>query len=208
MGFAMKIESITARIVLIPLAALMLLGCANGEEKDRDYFTSGSRDADQRAEQRMAKVEQLRGGEEGEAEIERTLYERLGGQQGLTAIVDDFVNRALADPRVNWERKGVRTGSLLPWRNDPVEWTPDARNVARMKKHIVQFLSLATGGPTQYEGREMKRVHQGLRISNAEFDAAVGDLKATLDALGVPDQEQKELMSIVESTRPQVVEER
>lgn len=204
----MKIESITTRIVLIPLAALMLLGCANGEEKDRDYFTSGSRDADQRAEQRMAKVEQLRGGEEGEAEIERTLYERLGGQQGLTAVVDDFVNRALADPRVNWERKGVRTGSLLPWRNDPVEWAPDARNVARMKKHIVQFLSLATGGPTQYEGREMKRVHQGLRISNAEFDATVGDLKATLDALGVPDQEQKELMSIVESTRPQVVEER
>jgi hemoglobin len=47
-----------------------------------------------------------------------------------------------------------------------------------------------------------------MKITNAEFDAAVGDLKATLDKFQVPTDEQKELLAIVESTRPQVVEER
>ena len=54
----------------------------------------------------------------------------------------------------------------------------------------------------------MRQAHQGLVITNAEFDAAVGDLKATLDKLGMATPEQKELLSIIESTRPQVVEER
>ena len=44
-----------------------------------------------------------------------------------------------------------------------------------------------------------------MRITNPEFDAAVGDLKATLDKLQIPNTEQKELLAIVESTRPQIV---
>ena len=47
-----------------------------------------------------------------------------------------------------------------------------------------------------------------MAITNAEFDAAVGDLKATLDKVGIADQEQKELLAIIESTRVQIVEER
>ena len=59
-----------------------------------------------------------------------------------------------------------------------------------------------------YEGKEMKATHSGMGISNAEFDAAVGDLKASLDKLQIPNKEQKELLAIVESTRPQIVAER
>jgi hypothetical protein len=47
-----------------------------------------------------------------------------------------------------------------------------------------------------------------MRINNPEFDAAVGDMKASLDRLKVPDAEQKELRAILESTRPQIVTER
>ena len=54
----------------------------------------------------------------------------------------------------------------------------------------------------------MKQVHTGMRISNAEFDASIGDLKATLDKFAIPTAEQKELLAIIESTRSQVVEER
>src|SRR5688500_10389443 len=96
----------------------LLIGCGGGETKeDPDFFTSGNREADQRAEQRMAKAEQMNPKEESSnapsekanaADAKKlTLYERLGGQEGLTKIVDDFVARAMADPRVNWERKGV-----------------------------------------------------------------------------------------------------
>jgi hemoglobin len=124
----------------------------------------------------------------------------------MNAIVDDFVNRALADPRVNWERKGVRGGTFIHAKS--VTWNASPENVAQLKKHIVQFLSIATGGPSFYDGKDMKSAHNGLRITNAEFDAAVGDLKAALDTLGIANKEQKELLSIIESTRPEVAEQR
>jgi len=210
-------KRITSVSVLVMIALVVsAIGCGGGQEKkDRDFSTSGSREADQRADQRMAQARQLEGGggeekkKAGGADTEKkSLYDRLGGEKGITALVDDFVTRALADPRVNWERKGVKQGGISIHRGKSVEWSPSAENVANMKKHIAQFVSLATGGPPTYEGREMKNVHAGLHITNAEFDASVGDLKASLDKLQVPNQEQRELLAIIESTRPQVVEER
>src|SRR4051812_9253350 len=189
--------------LVLPLVAVLMAaligGCGGGQKdkKDRGFFTSGNRDADQRAEQRMAKTEQIRGEGEGsgekkkDADQKRPLFDRLGGDKGINALVDDWVARALADPRVNWERKGVTRGGMSFNRNKSVEWNASADNVAKMKTHIAQFLSVATGGPPKYEGREMKDVHAGLHITNAEFDASVGDLKTSLDKLGIPNQEQK-----------------
>ena len=51
----------------------------------------------------------------------------------------------------------------------------------------------------------MKSTHAAMHIGNPEFDAALGDLKASLDRLQIPNKEQKELLSIIESTRPQIV---
>jgi hemoglobin len=202
----------TIAMLAIPL---MILGGCGGQDKsaDDDFFTSGSREADQRAEQRIAKDQQLEGeGSGGEdtsaANVKPSLFERLGGDQGIKAIVDDFVQRALADPRVNWERKGVEYGGFLGIRDKSAEWKPTPENLDRLKKHLAQFIALATGGPATYEGRDMKEVHHGMKITNVEFDAAVGDLQASLDSLGVPSDEQKELLAIIESTRPQVAEER
>lgn len=207
------------RLPLFLLIAVLAAaaGCATDEGKKRDeFFTSGSREADQRASQRMAKEEQLAGsGEENGARAReengnRTLYERLGGDEGLVAIVDDFTDRALQDPRVNWSREGMKRRGWLFGRNrnDSAMWNPTPENIASLKKHLVQFLALATGGPAQYDGKDMQAAHSGMRISNAEFDAAIGDLKASLDKLRIPDREQKELLAIVESTRPQIVSER
>lgn len=192
------------------LGLIVLAGCGGSEkEDDRAFETSGSREADQRAEQRMARERQIRGGEGKEEERDTaTLYQRLGGAQGIRAIVDDFVDRALADPRVNWRREGVTYGGILRIRDRSAEWRASSANVARLKKHLAQFLALATGGPAEYQGRGMKEAHRNLRITNAEFDAAVGDMKATLDSLRIADEEQKALLAILESTRPQVVEER
>jgi hemoglobin len=205
-------------LVLVPLLAIA--GCGSGQEhKDRDFTTSGSREADQRADQRMAQARQLEGskddkgtkatarGDEKSPE-KKPLYDRLGGEQGVTQIVDDFVTRALADPRVNWERKGVKQGGFSLHRGKSLEWNASPENVTKLKQHLVQFIAVATGGPSKYDGAEMKNVHAGLHIANAEFDAAVGDLKASLDKFQVPNSEQRELLAIIESTRPQVVEQR
>jgi hemoglobin len=192
---------------------LALAGCGSEEtKKNPDFFTSGNPEADQRAEQRMAKSEELKGADSNkkaaQPDEKKSLYDRLAGDSGIAAITDDFVTRAMADPRVNWDRKDVKQGGFSIHHDRSVTWTPTPQKVQAMKVHISQFLAVATGGPAKYEGREMKDVHAGLHISNAEFDAAAGDLKATLDKLRVPVKEQKELLAIIESTRPEVVEKR
>jgi hemoglobin len=207
----MKIYRNIVCLVGVLAAVVMLGGCSSGQQQhDRGFFTSGSREADQRADQRMANVEQLRdsGKPEPAKDVQKSLYDRLGGEKGIAAIVDDFVTRALADPRVNFERKGVTRGGMNIHRGQSMEWKASDANVEQLKKHLAQFLALSTGGPSFYDGKQMQDAHAGMHISNPEFDAAVGDLKATLDKVGVGDKEQRELLSIIESTRTQIVEER
>jgi hemoglobin len=207
--------------LVVGFVFVVAAGCGSQQaSQDRDFHTSGSRDADQRAEQRIARDEQLKGKSAGgagraqqdqtakEATQQKTLFDRLGGQEGVQKIVDDFTSRALEDPRVNWKRVGVTRGGINFKRNVSVEWKPSDEQIQQLKKHIAQFLSLATGGPTNYDGKEMKNAHEGLHITNAEFDASVGDFKASLDKLGIATQEQKEVLAILESSRPLVVEER
>jgi hemoglobin len=125
----------------------------------------------------------------------KTLYERLGGEPAIVAVVDDFVGRAASDPKVNFTRKGTAS-----------EWNPSPENVALLKKHLVQFISMATGGPSKYEGRPMKPVHAGMGITDAEFGALAGDLIASLDKFKVPQKEKDELIGIVASTKKEIVE--
>src|SRR4051812_2261382 len=214
-----KLNTISIPTILT-FVSLALLGCAGGQaQQKRGFFTSGSREADQRADQRMASVEEVRGSakENGSKnpldpnkaqEAQKSLYDRLGGEEGVKTIVDDFVNRALEDPIVNWERKGVKRGGMTLKRGQSVEWKRDNASVEQLKKHIAQLIALKTGGPSFYDGKDMKGAHAGMHITNSEFDAAVGDLKATLDNKKVADKEERELLAIIESTRAQVVEHR
>ena len=224
--------------VLFTIAALVA-GCggASAKKEHAPFFTSGNREADQRAEQRMAQSEQLANSGEGAGEkTERpkggsssaqgaaandggtnkgahvegklALFDRLGGEAGISNIVTDFTPRALDDPRVNWERKGIKRGGFSVHSGQSVAWNASTQNVAQLEQHMVQFLALATGGPARYTGKDIKGAHADMHISNAEFDAVMGDFKATLDRLAIPNREQKELLAIIESTRPQIVTER
>ena len=209
-----------AEIVVCLVLGLLATGCGgSGAPRNKSFFTSGSPEADQRADQRMAKEQQLKG--EGPASGETaqkasaqqvpartTLYQRLGGQSGINAIIEDWIPRILADPRINFERKGIKRGGFNIHSNQSMTWNPNAENVAALKTHFEQFLSVATGGPARYDGMQMRQAHAGRHITNDEFDAAVGDLKASLDKMKVADKEQKELIAIVESARPAIAEER
>jgi hemoglobin len=126
---------------------------------------------------------------------DKTLYERLGGAAGVRAVVDDFVARAAANPAVNFTRKGT-----------PAEWKATPENVDKLKKALVDFIGSATGGPQKYTGKDMKSLHAGMKITQAEFDAAAADLKASLDKAKVPAKEQRELLKVVAGTAPDIVE--
>jgi hemoglobin len=207
-GFALLIALGTGSI------CLTLPGCGASEtKKSNDFFTSGDREADQRADQRMAKDQQIKDTKAGNSilassDAKKSLYDRLGGTSGIAMIVDDFVPRALADPRVNWYRKGVKQGGFSIHRNRSETWNPTPDDIKSLKLHLTQFMALATGGPSEYQGREMRDSHAGMHISNSEFDATIGDLKASLDKLQIAQKEQKELLAVIETTRTQIVEQR
>ena len=94
-----------------------------------------------------------------------SLYERLGGTEAITAVIDDFVARCAGDARING--KFARS------------------DIARLKAMLVDQVIAATGGPATYKGRSMPETHRGMGVTAGEFEALVEDLIATLDKLNV-----------------------
>ena len=123
-----------------------------------------------------------------------TLYDRLGGEAAIAAVVDTLVALASADTELNFTRQGTAN-----------EWEATPENVALFKTRMVQFVGQATGGPQVYEGQDMATAHTGMQITNEEFDRLAGHLEAALDAYDVPDAEKQELFAIVETTRSAIV---
>ena len=127
----------------------------------------------------------------------KSLYDRLGGDVAIKAVIDDFVGRAAANPKVNFTRKGTDK-----------EWKPTPENVEHVKKGLVDLVGMVTGGPQKYTGRSMKDVHAGMKITPGRVRCPAADLKATLDKFKVPAKEQDELMKIVGSTAGDIVEKK
>ena len=124
----------------------------------------------------------------------KSLYDRIGGEAALTKVVDEFVAKAAANPKVNFTRNGKFALS-------------DAA-VKTLKMHLVNFLGSAFGGPQKYTGRSMRESHKGMAITQAEFDALAADLRAVLEANKVPKSEIGEIMKIAASTAPDIVEKK
>jgi hemoglobin len=119
---------------------------------------------------------------------EKSLYERLGGEPALTAVVDDFVDHAAADPRVDFTRGGRYQ-----------------LDVPRLKRQLLNLVGQLTGGPQKYTGKDMRTLHAGMKITAAQFDALAADLAASLEKFKVPGREKDELLTIVGSTRKDIV---
>jgi hemoglobin len=115
-----------------------------------------------------------------------SLYERLGGKDAISAVIDDFVARCAADSRING--KFART------------------DIPRLKSSLVDQVCEASGGPCRYVGRDMRTTHTGMHVTAGEFDALVQDLLATLDKFGVPEAEKSELAGALAPMRPDIVE--
>ncbi len=127
----------------------------------------------------------------------KSLYERVGGQKKITEIVDDFVPRALKDSRVNFTRKGTA-----------LEFAPTTENLDKLKRHMVQFLCVQSGGPQKYEGKDMKHSHAGMGITNAQFDALAVDLSKAMHKCKVAPKDEEDLLTEIEKTRADIVEKK
>jgi hemoglobin len=125
------------------------------------------------------------------AGAEIPLWNRLGGEPAVKAVVHDFVALAATDAQVDFTRGG--------------KYPLDAAGVANLEKLLVDLISAVSGGPLAYEGRSMKSVHQDMAITGAQFDALARDLATVLKKYNVPRKEADELLAIVGSTRKDVV---
>jgi hemoglobin len=121
-----------------------------------------------------------------------SLYERLGGVYNIAAVVDDFIDRIMVDPKLN--------------ANPLVDEAHHRVSKAGFKYLVTEMVCWATGGPQQYMGRSMHDSHAHLKISPEEWEVFLGDFQQSLDKFEVPQTEQKELFDIVASTRQDIVE--
>lgn len=116
----------------------------------------------------------------------KSLYDRLGGKSAVTAVVDQFVANVMNDTRIN--------GRFA------------LTDITKMKGHFVDQVCVATGGPCKYTGREMKALHAGMKITEGEFSALVGDLVPALDKVKVPAEEKNELLGLLGRMKKDIVE--
>ncbi|HEY6402181.1 MAG TPA: group 1 truncated hemoglobin, partial [Blastocatellia bacterium] len=115
-----------------------------------------------------------------------TLYERIGGMQAISAVVEDFAGNVLGDARIN--KKFANT------------------DAPRLLANLKDFVCFATGGPCQYNGLDMKKSHKRMDVTAGEFNALVEDFVKTLDKFNVGDPERGELLKALGSTREDIVE--
>ena len=119
-----------------------------------------------------------------------SLHDRLGGVAAISAVVDAFVANVAADARVN--KRFARVAG-------------DTAAMRQFKQKLVDQVCVGTGGSCTYTGLDMKAAHQGMGITNADFDAIVEDLVKALDGAGVPQKEKDELLGILGPMRADIV---
>ena len=117
-----------------------------------------------------------------------SLYEKLGGEEAVSAAVDIFYRKVLADDRVNYF-----------FDNTDME-----RQAAKQKA----FLTMVFGGPNNYTGKDMREAHKPLverGLNDSHVDAIIEHLGATLKELGIADEDIQQVADIANSVRDDVL---
>ncbi|NKE34618.1 group 1 truncated hemoglobin [Natronococcus sp. JC468] len=114
-----------------------------------------------------------------------TLYDRLGGQDAIGAVVDEFYDRVMADERVAYYFEDT--------------------DMQKQRIHQTQFISSVTGGPVDYSGAEMEAVHEGMGITPTEFDAIATHLDDALAEFDVDEADRQAVLEAIDSYRPEIV---
>ena len=118
---------------------------------------------------------------------EATLYERLGGEESIRAIVQDIVINHHNNPAIKTRYDNAK------------------KSDAELVDLVVDLIGSGTGGPQEYRGMSMVDAHKGMNVSEAEFVAVLDDILAALDQHGVGEREKAELLAIAYSMKGEIV---
>ncbi len=117
--------------------------------------------------------------------MEKTLYERLGGHDGLSAIVHDVLDNHLNNPAVKTRFQNA--------------------DIPKLHRLAVEFFGMGSGGPERYTGREMLEAHKGMNISEQEFVAVIDDILEAMDKHKISPETRTEVLGILYSMKSQIV---
>ena len=120
---------------------------------------------------------------------QKSLYDRLGGYEGITAFCNDLLPRLQADFQLGrfWQNRG----------DD---------GIAREKQLLIDYLCQNAGGPVYYTGRDMLTSHKGMKISESDWSIFLDHAGDTMKALQVPEQECDDVAAFVLSLKKDIVE--
>jgi len=125
------------------------------------------------------------------AEAQEPLCKRLGGADAISTVVKSFLTKMRKDDP-------DKLGRFWLYRGDD--------GVLREEQLIVDFVQSATGCDRLYVGRTMADAHKGMKLSRTDWERTVTLLRATLDEFKVPAPLQEEVVTLVGTTRAQIVE--
>ena len=114
-----------------------------------------------------------------------SLYTALGGSAGIHRIVADLVESVQVDARIR----------------DSYDGTDFVRLAAKLEE---QFCDVA-GGPCKYSGKDMKTIHEDLKVNRAQFNALVEDLQEAMQKNDVPSRTQNRLLARLAPMHREVV---
>ncbi|TMT85211.1 group 1 truncated hemoglobin [Haloterrigena sp. H1] len=114
-----------------------------------------------------------------------TLYERLGGEDAIAAVVDEFYDRVVADEQVAYYFEDV--------------------DMQQQRAHQTQFISSVAGGPIEYSGDDMETAHDHLGITPSEFEAIATHLGDALAAFDVDEDDRQAVLEAVASYQDNIV---
>jgi len=119
-----------------------------------------------------------------------SLFDRLGGEEGIAKIVDDIVQTHIDNPEIN--------RVFIPFKNDLVR-------LKALKKHSREFLSAGTGGGATYTGKDLPTAHTGLKTTEKEFLSAIDDILMVLNNHNIDEETKKDMLYILYSLKGAVI---
>jgi hemoglobin len=120
----------------------------------------------------------------------KSLFERLGGTDGISSLVDSIVNNHLKNPIVKDKFSHLKPGT---------------ESYEIFKMHVKEFLAAGTGGSAQYTGKDMVSAHTGFKITGKEFLSTIDDIFLALDNHNIDEESKKDVLYILFSMKDAVM---
>ena len=119
-----------------------------------------------------------------------SLFDRLGGTEGITSIVDDVVVAHMNNPAIK--------DRFIKYKDQP-------ERMAEIKQHTIEFFTAGSGGPQVYNGKDMPTTHKGMNISPADYMYVVDDIMMVLDKHMIDEESKKDVLAILWSLKGMII---